>query len=348
MDMRRSVHLILILILGLSGCVVSPLRNGTTGTTTPSSNGKLYVSTAGSILRYSNALAATGNVAPDVAISGTASQLNAPKRILVDTSTDRLFVANSGGGSVLIFSPASTATAGSSPSAVLTSTGNMTAPFDLAIDPGANLLYVADGDNILVFANESGLSGNVNSPPVRTINFVFAPAGIFLNASTNTMFIADPNDNDVDIMPNASVGSGAGTLLIFGVIGGAATNLSSPQGVVLDSNGNVVVSNNGSTAGIRIFTSLVVSSGGNSDTPPQATISGSSTLVGLPGPMVFNGGANNGELYVVDNQAPGILVFTNVNSLTGNVTSAPTRSIIGSGTQLNANAIDGVALDTTR
>lgn len=345
MHMEKRLYFVLVLILGLAGCVVSPLRNGTT-TTTTTSGGKLYISTSGSILRFGNALAASGNVGPDVTISGTSSQLNSPKRIFVDTSTDRLFVANQGSSSVLIFSPASTATAGSSPSAVLTSTSNMVAPFDLAIDPNANLLYVLDGANVLVFANESTLSGSVNTPPVRTINFPFNPGGIFLDASANTLFIADPTDDNVDIIQGASAASGSGALLLSGVIGGSTTALSSPDGVALDSNGRVIVSNGSPTPSILIFTSLIVPSGGN--TSPAATISGTSTLVGLPGQLFFNSSQNNGELYVVDNQAPGILIFTNINSASGTITSGPTRSIIGSGTLLNANAINGVALDTTR
>lgn len=345
--MQKRLLLILLALFGLTGCgVVSPLRNGTTGNGT-TSGGKLYVSTGGSILRFANALSASGNVGPEVTITGTSSQLNSPERLFVDTTTDRLFVANAGASSVLIFSPASTATAGSSPSAVLTSTGNMVRPFDLAIDPNANLLYVADGANVLVFANQSGLSGAVDTAPVRTINFPFNLGGIFLDASANILFIADPNDNNVDIIESASTASGSGALLVNGVIGGTVTALSNPVGVALDGGGRVIVSNGSPTPSILIFPSAVVPSG-DSTVGPSATISGSSTLIGLPGHIVFNSSQNNGELYVADNQAPGILIFTNINGASGSITSAPARSIIGSGTLLNADAVNGVALDVTR
>ncbi|HLW54430.1 MAG TPA: hypothetical protein VKW06_16465 [Candidatus Angelobacter sp.] len=345
--MAKRLYLIAVVIVTICGCgVVSPLRNGTT-TPTGSSGGKLYVSTAGSILRFGSALSANGNVAPEVTISGVSSQLNGPKRIFLDVNSDRLFVANSGSSSILIFSPASSATAGSTPSAVLTSTGNMVTPFDLAIDAGANLLYVADSSNnsILVFANESGLSGNVNTAPVRTMTVSFNLTGIFVDPAHNNLFIADAPDNSVDILQNASTATGAITLLLSPVTG-AATNLSSPSDATLDSGGRLVVSNNGTSPSVLIFTNLVVPSGGN--TSPAATIAGGSSNVAVPGQMVFNGAANNGELYVADAHAPGILVFTNINSANGTINSAPARSLVGSGTQLNTGAVNGVALDTTR
>jgi hypothetical protein len=344
MAQRLYLSLMLIVVLGLSGCVVSPLVTGT-GSGGTGGGGQLYVATAGSILRYSNALAANGNVAPDVTITGTSSQLNSPQRIVLDVNTDRLFVANQGGANVLVFSPASKAASGSSPSAVLASTGNMVAPFDLAIDAGANLLYVADGQNILVFTGESGLSGNVNTAPARTINFAFSIGAIFLDAVNNRMFIADPTDNAVDILPSVSSVTGAATLLVSPITG-AATTLAQPHGMTLDGTGRLIVSNEGGSPGILIFPSLLIPAGGNAS--PAGTISGSATRVAAPGQLVFNPNNNSGELYVADSQAPGILVFTNMNSASGSITAAPARAIVGSGTQLNASAVNGVALDTTR
>lgn len=347
MAQRLSLILILGVTLGISGCVVSPLINGNNTTTGGTGGGQLYVSTAGSILRYSSALTANGNVAPTVTISGASSQLNSPKRIFLDVNTDRLFVANLGAANVLIFSPASTSTAGMSPSAVLASTGNMSAPVDVAIDAGANLLYVADGQNILVFSGESSLSGSVNTAPVRTVNFPFTITAIFLDVANNTMFIVDSADNQVDIMESASTASGSGALLINGTIGGGQTTVTAPSGAARESSGDVIISNGGSPAGILIFPALTVPSG--SISAPSATISGATTRVSAPGQLVFNPNNNSGELYVADSSAPGILVFTNINGNTaGNITSAPARAIVGSGTQLNAGAVNGVALDTTR
>jgi hypothetical protein len=344
--MAKRLYVVLFALCAICGCgVISPLRTSTP-TPTPTSGGKLYVSTNSSILRFGNALTANTNVGPEVTINGSTSQLNTPQRILLDVSTDRLFVANKGAGSVLIFSPASQATATSTPSAVLTSTGNMTAPVDLAIDRNNNLLYVADGSNILVFTQESGFSGNVNATPSRSITVNFTIAAIFLDAPNNNLFIVDQADNSVGILQNASTQAGQVQLLLAQITG-SATTLNSPNGVVLDGNGRIIVNNRGSSPGILIFTGSGLSVGGN-NISPLATISGASTRIGVPQQMVFNSGANNGELYVADSQAPGILIFTNVTQASGNISSAPARAISGTGTGLNANAINGVALDTTR
>jgi hypothetical protein len=53
-----------------------------------------------------------------------------------------------------------------------------------------------------------------------------------------------------------------------------------------------------------------------------------------------------GEVYVVDSLAGSLLIFSNVTTANGNV--APARNISGASTGLAANAVNGVALDTTR
>src|SRR5262249_31057508 len=159
--------------------------------------GKLYVATAGSILRFGSALQATGNVTPEATLTGAQTQISAPQRILVDVPNNRLLVANQGAGSILIFLNASAISGNVAPHAALTSTGNMLAPVDLATDPttGVDLLYVADGKNVLVFPAQSALSGNVNNAPVRTINFGFTIGAILLDVTNNRLFVADAAGN---------------------------------------------------------------------------------------------------------------------------------------------------------
>jgi hypothetical protein len=340
---RFSIATFLILLV-TCGCVVSPRRG--TANTSGNAGGKLYVATAGSILRFGSALTASGNVAPEATISGSSTQISSPQRILIDTVNDRLFVANQGGASVLIFGSASKTANNVVPSAVLTSTGNMFAPFDLAIDPGANLLYVADGSSILVFGGESSLSGNINTPPLRTITFTFSIGGIFLDAVNNRMFIVDPADNALEILPSASTAQGSGSLLVSPLVG-SNTLLNRPNGVLLDSTGRPVVSNLGGTsASINVYPSSIVPSGG--DFAPAASLSGSNTKLAGPGQMALNNSAGSGELYVADTLTAAILIYQNAGSFTLGTNVAPGRSISGAGTNLNANAVNGMALDTTR
>lgn len=236
-------------------------------------------------------------------------------------------------------------TGNAAPTAVLTSTGNIVSPIDVAIDTSNNLLYVADGQNILVFSGESTFSGNINTPPVRTINFTFTVGAIFLNESANTLFIADATDNAVDILPSASIASGTGAILVS-PIAGTSTGLNVPNGINQDSAGRVIVTNAGSPASITIFPAAIVPSGGN--VGASAVITGSSTGLTVPGEMAFNGSADtSGDLYVADTQKPGILVYQNIGAASSTLNLVPGRTISGSGTGLNTNAVNGVALDTT-
>jgi hypothetical protein len=103
----------------LAGCVISPLRGtGSTSGGGGSGVGSIYVSntSANSILRFANASAASGNVVPNGTISGSATQLTSPQYLAADVSNDRLYVANLGASSVLVFEAASTKTGNVAPS----------------------------------------------------------------------------------------------------------------------------------------------------------------------------------------------------------------------------------------
>lgn len=327
-----------------AGCVISPRRGGTVNGG-GSAAGKLYVATAGTILRFGGALTASGNVAPEATINGSQTQLSSPQRILLDVTNNRLLVANQSGGSVLVFLNASTISGNMGPNAVLTSTGNMTAPVDLAIDAGANLLYVADGQNILVFTGESALTGNVNASPARTINFTFTISAILLDAANNRLFIADPADNAVQILPNASSASGTGALLVTPITG-SSTLLQHPNGLAFDGSGQLIVSNL-SGPSITIYPTSANTSGGN--VSPVTSLTGSNTKLSGPGQLAFNANAgSSGELYVADSAAASLFTYLNAGAFTLNDNLAPTRTIGGSGTNLNTNAVNGMALDTTR
>src|SRR5947209_6762744 len=128
-----------LLFLVVSGCVISPRRlpgdivPGATPTPTPGPSatptptpgatpqGKLYVSNSGinAILRFDQALTASGNAPLAVTISGTNTKLNAPEYIFLDTAADRLYVANNGDLSILIFDNISTKTGNVAPERVI-------------------------------------------------------------------------------------------------------------------------------------------------------------------------------------------------------------------------------------
>src|SRR5215467_9275367 len=229
----RRIYSILALsaVLLAFGCI-SPRRSGNTVSNGGGgTGGQLYVTTPNSILRYSNAEGSIGNVAPTGTITGASTGLSSPRHLLVDTSANRLYVANQGGSSVLIFDNASTLTGNVAPTRVIS--GNATklvAPIDVALDTTNNLLYVADGTSILVFASASSVSGN--TPPVRNINMGITIGGLFLDATNNQLYVSDPGDNAVDRLDGASAQDVVG--IVGGAIAGSQTQLSQPRGLTLD------------------------------------------------------------------------------------------------------------------
>jgi sugar lactone lactonase YvrE len=340
--MLRPFYLLLALgTLLVSGCDVSPGRNRPS--TSPLTNGLLYVATPSSILRFSNALNATGNVTPAATISGGATLLLSPQHLLIDVATDRLFVANQGGASILLFQNASTLTGNTTPNAIITSS-SMSAPVDIALDTGFNnFLYVADGGNILVFAGQSSLSGTVNTLPVHTISTSLTIGAILLDTVNNRLLIADTSGQGINILDNASTQTG--TAVFTGRIAGPSTQLAQPDGMAFDNSGRLIVSNGGAGI-ITIYPTSAIPLGG--DVAPMASIIGALTQLASPGQILMNRTAGtSGELYVSDHLAASVLTFLDVGGLTLNDNVAPKRQISGPGTGLNTT-ITGMALDATR
>ncbi|HEV2988164.1 MAG TPA: hypothetical protein VG759_06970 [Candidatus Angelobacter sp.] len=347
--MRRLYIVTISLIVLICGCGGGGGGPGSTLNGNPQTSvGKIYVSNnpANSIVRFDNALTVTGNATPGATISGSATQLSSPQYMLLDAPNNRLFVANQGASSVLIFENASTKTGNVTPERTISGAATQLAsPVDLALDSGRNLLYVADGSNILAFSSASTISGN--SPPVRTIGLGFAASAIFFDGTNDRLFIADKAGNTVRIYDGASLLNGA--VAANRILSGAATQLNKPAGLQLDTAGRLIVSNNGAPS-ITVYANAAIING---NVVPTAAISGSNTNLGAPTQMILNNGTTGGDLHVADGKTAAVLVFTNIAGANGNI--APARSISGSSTGLDRSAggtgpftATGIALDTTR
>lgn len=359
-DLKRALYIFgralriafLPVLLMLAGCVISPRitgnGNGNGNPPPPTSGGELYVATPNSILRFSQALSANGNVQPAGTINGSSTQLSRPRFLHSDTANDRLFVANNGNSSILVFNSASALNGNVAPAAVIAgSTTGLSSPVDVAIDPANNLLYVADGINILVFSGESGFSGNVNVAPVRTFSTGVTISGILLDTSDDTLYVADANDNQVIVIAQASVQVLAAAP--SALIQGSSTQLFGPSGLALDGTGRLVVSNAGatvnSTPGITIYSSPTVANG---NILPDTIIAGGSTGFAVPSQLALAPSSSNGQLFIADVTAQKISIYNNINNLRGNFSAAPDASIAGANTGLSGVTISGMALDPTR
>jgi hypothetical protein len=341
-----AVALLLSMML-LSGCVISPRRTagggggsggGGGGTAT---GGKLYVTSGNSILRFDNALNATGNIAPGSAINGTSTTLSSPHALQIDTGTDRLYVANQGAGSVLVFSAASTVTGNIAPTATLVGANTgLSSPIGVALDTTRNILYVADGTTVFVFANVSSLSGTTNTAFAQSFITGFTITGIFVDAANNILYAADASDNTVAIYQSANAQSGVG--FASGTIVGPDTGLSRPTGAALDSAGRLLISNPG-VPSLSAYPNPTSASG---DVLPAAVIKGNSTGLSSPAQIAATNAITNGALYVADSGANSVLIFSPISNVTGTVNLAPSRQFSGATTTLSSPT--GIALDSTR
>ncbi len=352
MSQRAGLASGLLLLLLLTSCI-SPRRDGTTvssgggggggGTTTP--QGKLYVSndSGNAILRFDNAFSVTGNTAPAATVSGGLTQLISPQYLFIDTQANRLFVANLGTSAVLIFDNASTMTGNVPPTRTIQGAASgLLQPTSLALDKAKDLLYVVDGTDVLVFASASTINGN--TPPVRTItpNPTFSIADIFLDATNDRMYLADPT-NAIDIFDGASALNG--TVTAPRKITGAATGLGEPAGLWVDGSNRLIVSNF-SPPSIEIFASASTATG---DITPSGVVSGGATTLVGPNQIALNPNVGSGDLYVADPFAGEVAVFANIG--TANANLPPTRNIVGASTNLartGGATARGVAIDTTR
>jgi hypothetical protein len=344
------------------GCVISPRRTlggggGTptptpspTATPTPNPTGKLYVSNsgAGAILRFDNAFTANADASPAATITGAATTLHSPSFMTLDAAADRLYVANTGDLSVVIFDGVSTktGTVNLAPTRFIAGPkSGLLQPTDVALDKGRDMLYVADDIDIFVFNSASSATTTGDVAFSRDISPGFAVSAIFIDAANNRLFVADQAADAVAIFDNASTLNG--TVTPTRVLQGAATHLAVPSGVTVDGAGRLIVTNvgNGTTIPptITIYANAATANGNQA---PVAEITGSNTGMVTPDQIVVDK-TGNGTLYNADPGAARIAIFGSLNIANGNI--SPTRSINGPSTGLTVGSQPvGVALDTTR
>jgi hypothetical protein len=324
----------------------TPVPTATPTPIPPSAVGKLYVTNqdGNSILRFDNALSASGNQAPGAQITGSSTGLDAPQTVALDTAADRLYVANAGGPtappSVLIFDGISALTGNAPPTRTIAGANTQfIAPSSVALDNGRDLLYVADGVDVYVYpaSTANGNQAATRDIKVGTLNIQIQQ--IFVDAANDRLYVTDGANNAVDVFDNAS------TLNLVPpaprTLTGATTQLNQPAGMAIDLSGNLVVTNLGN-GNITVYANAATTSGNQ---PPIAVISGAATTLIDPVQIIQSSAAD--EVYVADSSANEVAVFAGIAGLNGS--PAPTRRIFGPLTKLTGTTTArGVALDPTR
>jgi hypothetical protein len=299
-------------------------------------------------LRFDNAFIANGDVTPAATISGATTTLKGNAFMTLDAAADRLYVADTGDLSVVIFDGVSTKTGTVNIAPTRTIAGAATGllqPTDVALDKGRDMLYVADDIDIFVFNSASAAATNGNVAFARDISPGFAVSAIFLDATNNRLFVADQAADAIAVFDSASTLNGP--VKATRVIQGTATHLAVPSGIAVDGAGRLIVSNvgNGTTIppSITIYANAAIADG---NLPPVAEITGSNTGMSTPDQIVVDR-TGTGTLYNADPGAARIAVFANLNTATANI--SPTRTIKGPSTGMTVGSQPvGVALDTTR
>src|SRR6476646_3418076 len=256
------------------GCVISPRRTlgGGGGTPTPTptptgsptptpvATGKLYVmnSTSNTLLRFDNAFTASGNATPAATIVGTNTTFNSPSFMTLDAANDRLYIADTGDLSVVVYDGISTKNGNIAPSRIIAGAAtNLLTPTDVSLDKVRNLLYVADDVDIHVFGSASTVNGN--TAPVRDLSVPFAVSAIFIDGTNDRLYVADQAGNAIAVYDHASTLNGPITAN-RAVQGATNTHLSNPGGVQIDGAGRLVVSN-ASPASITIYANAATADG---------------------------------------------------------------------------------------
>lgn len=157
----------------------------------------------------------------------------------------------------------------------------------VALDSRANIYALSDTGLVAEFA--AGSSGT--STPVATLmNGIFAYGKALALDGNGNIYVAKNAGNASGVVEFAA-GSKAGAQPVA-TITGAATGLSAPMAIAVDSKGMIYVSNNVGHGKVLEF-----AAGSNGNVSPVATIAGDAT--GLNGPLGFAVDAR-GNLYVVN------------------------------------------------
>jgi sugar lactone lactonase YvrE len=205
-------------------------------------------------------LAGTGTAGQPTAGTATSSELNNPSGVAVDSSGN-VYIADRGNSRVekvtssgTLSIIAGTGTAGA-PTAGVATNSKLNGPFGIAVDSSGNV-YIGDLGNdevekvtssgtLSIFAG-TGTAGSATAGPA-TSSELNQPYGLAVDSSGD-VYIADYAAHEVDrVTPS-------GTLAIFAGTGTAgtqtasttgvatSTNLGGPNGVALDSSGDVYIS----------------------------------------------------------------------------------------------------------
>ena len=252
------------------------------GSVAVDSSGDLFIAdTANNTVREVNAstgvittVAGTGTAGYNGdSIQATAAKLNAPDGVAVDSSGD-LFIADTGNnrirevvlGTGVITTVAGTGTAGYNADSIQATAAELNAPDGMAVDSSGDLFIADTGNNRIreVYGAGAGIFAGVittvagsgtpgfagdGSLAAATNVRLQAPQGVTVD-SDGDLFIADTKNNRIREVNNSTdiittvAGNGVAGFNGDGILA-TATKLNAPEGVAIDSSGNLFIGDTG-------------------------------------------------------------------------------------------------------
>ncbi len=260
-----------------------------------------------------------GSVAPVRRITGSATFLNGPHRVAVDTVNNEIVVGNVGNNSISIYPRL--ADGNVAPLRVIQGASTLIdSPEDVAVDAENNEIFVTNkGSNaILVFSRTA--NGNVS--PLRSISGALTklnrPRGIAVDYINNEIFVANDGTNSILVFPR----NGNGNIAPLREIAGNATGISKPRRIAVDPLNDEVIVPEQSIEAVLVFSRTA-----NGNVSPLRVISGGLTTILNPEGVAVD--TINNEIIVGNKSGtPSLLVFS--RTADGNV--SPLRSISGGNT----------------
>lgn len=301
--------------------------------------GEMLVSNRGgsNIAHFLRASRAEGAILPQTYLRGANTRLAQPGQLSYDPTSKRLIVPNGGDNSILFFDDVLNKSEGVPPTRFLTGIGTqLNRPVGVHFDSGHDELYVANGgsNSVVIFAGASTIEGA--TAPLRTLSGsatkISSVSAIFLDSSTDRLWVADPVANALLVFNNASTLNG--NVPPNRYILGTNTRLQAPQSLLFINKQLFVACTNSI---LRFDDSDSI----DGNVAPTAAIEGSATLLSRPQQMVLR--PDKEELFVVDSGAAAVLVYENPTTINGG--PAPLRRLQGSQTGFTDPV--GIALDFT-
>lgn len=195
----------------------------------------LYVANAGSnaVLVFNAPDALSANVAPVRTLSGGNTRLQGISSIELDTSNDRLWVADSTANAVFVWENASSLNGNVPPGREIRG-GNtrLLSPQYLLLDDSR--LFVACSESILRFENAGNAVGNIAPTAVVTgaNTNLNRPQQMQMDTEENVLYVADAGTSAILVFDSARTATGA-PVPVRKILG-ANTTLSDVTGLILD------------------------------------------------------------------------------------------------------------------